>query len=191
MALSIPNGTAKTKHLKSNTVNKKNTKIALRRDIFQAKLFSGNLCKVKILQFPYRVVVNAVLRIRFILIWIRIRILLQIRPKIGKISTFGLLFFSIKNTFLRNMICFVIYGVNIYVSKHKFNSFEKKCIIFLWFSWKFSMISADFLLPGSGSVSLKRIRIRLTKIKRIQTDPDLDPQHCLNDLFFYLYTCKN
>ena len=24
------------------------------------------------------------------------------------------------------MICFVIYGVNIYVSKHKFNSFEKK-----------------------------------------------------------------
>ena len=23
------------------------------------------------------------------------------------------------------MICFVIYGVNIYVSKHKFNSFEK------------------------------------------------------------------
>ena len=24
------------------------------------------------------------------------------------------------------MICFVIYGVNIYVSKHKFNSSEKK-----------------------------------------------------------------
>ena len=40
------------------------------------------------------------------------------------------------------------------------------------------MILADFLLPGS--VSLKRIRIRLTKMKRIQTDPDpdLDPQHC-------------
>ena len=28
------------------------------------------------------------------------------------------------------MICFVIYGVNIYVSKHKLNSFEKKCMIF-------------------------------------------------------------
>ena len=38
------------------------------------------------------------------------------------------------------------------------------------------MILADFLLPGS--VSLKRIwiRIRLTKMKRIQKDPD--PQHC-------------
>ena len=36
------------------------------------------------------------------------------------------------------------------------------------------MILADFLLPGS--VSLKRIRIRLIKMKRIQTDPD--PQHC-------------
>ena len=71
------------------------------------------------------------------------------------------------------MICFVIYGVNIYVSKHKCNSFEKK----LWYSydfcWIFSMILADFLLPGSGSVSLKRIR--LTKMKRIHTDPD--PQH--------------
>ena len=74
------------------------------------------------------------------------------------------------------MICFVIYGVNIYVSKHKFNSFEKNVWYsydFGWFSWKFSMILADFLLPGS--VSLKRIRIRLTKMKRIQTDPD--PQH--------------
>ena len=53
------------------------------------------------------------------------------------------------------MICFVIYGVNIYVSKHKFNSFEeKKCMIFLRFLWIFveiSMILADFLLPGSGS----------------------------------------
>ena len=52
------------------------------------------------------------------------------------------------------MICFVIYGVNIYVSKHKFNSFENNygiLMIFLRFSWKFSMILADFLLPGSGS----------------------------------------
>ena len=30
------------------------------------------------------------------------------------------------------------------------------------------MILADFWLPGSGSVSLKRIRIRLTKMKRIR-----------------------
>ena len=76
------------------------------------------------------------------------------------------------------MICFVIYGVNIYVSKHKFNSFEKNVWYsydFRWFSWKFSMILADFLLPGPGSVSLERIRIRLTKMKRIQTDPD--PHH--------------
>ena len=72
------------------------------------------------------------------------------------------------------MICFVIYWVIIYVSKHKFNSFEKNVDILI-FSWKFSMILADFLLPGSGSVSLKRIRIRLTKMKRIRKDPD--PQH--------------
>ena len=39
------------------------------------------------------------------------------------------------------------------------------------------MIFADFLLPGSRSVSLKRIRIRLTKMKRTQTDPV--PQHCV------------
>ena len=68
------------------------------------------------------------------------------------------------------MICFVIYGVHIYVSKHKFNSFEEK-------NYDILMILVDFLLPGSGSVSLKRIRILLTKIKRIQTDPD--PQHCI------------
>ena len=29
------------------------------------------------------------------------------------------------------MICFVIYGVNIYVSKHKFNSFEKTYAILI------------------------------------------------------------
>ena len=94
-------------------------------------------------------------------------------------STFVLLFFSIKNIFLRNMICFVIYGVYIYVSKHKFSSFEKNVWYsndFLWFLLKFSMILTDFLLPGSGSVSLKRIRI--------EADPDpadqneTDPQHC-------------
>ena len=76
------------------------------------------------------------------------------------------------------MICFVIYGVNLYVSKHKFNSLEKNILMILVdFLWKVSMILADFLLPGS--VSLKRIwiRTRLTKMKRIQTDPDPDPQH--------------
>ena len=65
------------------------------------------------------------------------------------------------------MICFVIYGVNIYVSKHKFNSYEKMYdipMIFVDFLWRFSMILAEFLLPGSGSVSSKRIRIRLTKM---------------------------
>ena len=42
-----------------------------------------------------------------------------------KISTSVLLFFSLKNIFLRNMTFFVIYGVNMYVRKHKFNNFEK------------------------------------------------------------------
>ena len=37
------------------------------------------------------------------------------------------------------------------------------------------MILPDFLLLGP--VSLKRIRIRLAKMKRIQADPD--PKHCL------------
>ena len=75
-----------------------------------------------------------------------------------------------KNIFLRNMICFVIYGVNIYANKHKFNSFEKNvwysnyfCLVLL----KFSMILADSLLLGSGSGwpkwnGSKRIRIRNT-----------------------------
>ena len=35
-------------------------------------------------------------------------------------------FFYIKNRFLQNMIYFVIYEVNIYVSKHKFNSFATR-----------------------------------------------------------------
>ena len=103
----------------------------------------------------------------------------RIRPKIGKISTFVLLFFVYKKYISWNIICFFIYGVNLYVSKHEYNSFEKNVWYyndFGWFLWKVSMILADFLLPGSGSVSLKRIRIRLTKMKQIQTDPD--PQHC-------------
>ena len=47
----------------------------------------------------------------------------------------------------------------------------------IWFRLIFVEIFhdlADFLLPGSVSVSLKRIR--LIKMKRIQTDPD--PKHC-------------
>ena len=53
------------------------------------------------------------------------------------------------------MICFVIYGVNIYVSKHNFNSFEKNVWYsnyFCWFLVVISMMLADFLLPGSVSL---------------------------------------
>ena len=127
-----------------------------------------------------------VLRIRFILIWIWILGSgswnngsgSKSDLKSGKYQLW-FYFFLYKNIVLRNMICLVICGVNIWVSKHKFNSFEKNVWYsydFRWFSWKFSMILAEFLLPGSGSVSLKWIRIRLTKMKRIHTDPD--PQHC-------------
>ena len=62
------------------------------------------------------------------------------------------------------MICFVIYGAKIYVSKHKFNSFEKKLWYsydFRWFLWKFSMICWFFATW---------IRIRF-----IEADPDPDP----------------
>ena len=52
--------------------------------------------------------------------------------------------------------------------KQKINIFEKMYDILV--------ILADFLPDRSGSVSLKRIRIRLTKTKRIQTDPD--PKQC-------------
>ena len=53
------------------------------------------------------------------------------------------------------------------------NRFEKKNVWysndFCWFLLKFSMILADFLLPGSGSVSLNRIRLT--------NETDQDPQH--------------
>ena len=75
------------------------------------------------------------------------------------------------------MICFVIYGVNIYVSKHKSNSFEKKNVWysndFCWFLLKFSIILADFLLPGSGWPKWngsKRIRIRNTALQEDNVD---------------------
>ena len=72
------------------------------------------------------------------------------------------------NIFFAIIFVFFIYGVNIYVGKHKVNSFEEKNYgIFMIFVEIF-MILADFLLPVSGSVSLKRIRIRLTKMKRIR-----------------------
>ena len=52
----------------------------------------------------YNVSFFAVLRIHFILIWIRI--LLQIRPKIEKISTFVLLFFSYKKNISPKYVLF-------------------------------------------------------------------------------------
>ena len=65
------------------------------------------------------------------------------------------------------MFCFVIYGSNIYVSKLKFNSFEKN----VWYSndfggfwWKFSMILADFCYPDPDPTD--------------QNETDPDPQHC-------------
>ena len=49
------------------------------------------------------------------------------------------------------MICFVIYGVNIYVSKHKFNSFEEKMydilMIFVDFCWNFPWFWLIFCYP--------------------------------------------
>ena len=96
------------------------------------------------------------------------------------------------------MTCFDIYGVNIYVSKHKFNSFEKNVWYsydFRWFPLKFSMILADFLLPGYGSVSLKRVQIRLIKMKRIQTDPvpkqNYRKKHSHWGNFIRLVVCPN
>ena len=62
------------------------------------------------------------------------------------------------------MICFDIYGVNIMSVEYKFDilEYEKNvCYSFEigWFLWKFSMILAEFFST------------RLTKMKRIQTDP--------------------
>ena len=55
-------------------------------------------CPIEILNVPH---LQPVFRIRFILIWIRIRIwiriLLQIRPKIGKISIFYKQKLSLRN----------------------------------------------------------------------------------------------
>ena len=48
------------------------------------------------------------------------------------------------------------------------------------------MILADFLLPGSGSVSLKRIRIRLTKMKRIRIQNTEKNSVKYNKIYFCL-----
>ena len=73
------------------------------------------------------------------------------------------------------MICFVIYGVNIYVSKHKFNSFAEMydiLMIYVDFCGKFSWFWLIFCYPNpdpdpadkwNGS---KRIRIRNTVLKK-------------------------
>ena len=115
-----------------------------------------------------------VLRIRFILIWIRIigsvswnngsGSCSESDLKSGKYQLLFYFFFSIKkNIFLRNMIYFVIYGVNIYVSKHKFITvLRKKYMIFLWFSLIFVEI-----FHGFGWFFATRIWIRF-----IEADPD-------------------
>ena len=67
------------------------------------------------------------------------------------------------------MICFVIYGVNIHVSKHKFNSFEKN----VWYF--FVEIFHDF-----GWFFATRIRIRFIEADpdpADQNETDPDPQH--------------
>ena len=97
---------------------------------------------------------KAVLRIRFILIWIRIRILGSVSWNNGsgscsksdlKSGKYQLLFyfFSIKKYISPKYdMIFVIYRVNIYVSKHKFNSFEKNKLfperykIVNWVCWE-------------------------------------------------------
>ena len=130
---------------------------------------------------------NAVLRIRFILIWIRILRSVSWNNGSGSCSKSDLksgkyqllcYFFFYKNIFLRNMICFVIYGVNIYVSKHNLIVLRKNMydilMIFADFCWNFPWFWLIFCYPdrdpfhwsGSGSGWPKwngslRIRIRI------------------------------
>ena len=111
-------------------------------------------------KLSWTICILSVLRIRFILICIRIRILLRIRPKIEEIPTFVLLFFSIKNIFLQNKILFC-YSRGKYLCPLNISLiFLEKCMIFLWFLLKFSMILSVFFAIW--------IRIQLTKMKRIQ-----------------------
>ena len=138
-------------------------------------------------------------RIRFILLWIRI--LLQIRPKIRKILTF----FAIKKIYFSEIwsvfFCFVIYGVNIYVSKLKFNSFEKNvwysndfCWNFPWFWLVFCFNETD---PdpadqnetnpnGSGSETLGETIVNVQDQPRIQCTNT--KYHCFGSVsFWYVY----
>ena len=75
------------------------------------------------------------------------------------------------------MICFLIYGVfYIYVSKHNFNSFEKKMYYIL-------IILGDFFLEIFHDFSF----FLATRIRFIEADPDPadqnetdpDPQNCI------------
>ena len=68
-----------------------------------------------------------------------------------------------KNIFLLKMICFDIYGVNIYVSKHKFNSFEKNKL----YSYDFRWFSLNFFHEFGWFFA--------TRIRFIEADPDPDP----------------
>ena len=126
---------------------------------------------------------KSVLRIRFILIWI----LGSVSWNNGSCSKSDLksekyqllfYFFFYKNIFLRYMICFVINGVNIYVSKHNLIVLKKMydiLMIFADFCWNFPWYWLIFCYPdpdpfhwsGSGSGWPKlngsiRIRIRNT-----------------------------
>ena len=58
------------------------------------------------------------------------------------------------------MICFVIHRVNIYVSKHKFHSFEKM--------YDFLIILVDFCGNFNDFGWFLITRIQLTKMKRIR-----------------------
>ena len=104
------------------------------------------------------------------------------------------------------MICFVIYAVNVYVKKYECNSFEKHVWYsndFGWFLWKFSMILADFLLPGSGSVywsgsgsgwpkwnGSKRIRIRNTDLNIRYFLPDMISHMLLSHMLLSMMARK-
>ena len=73
-------------------------------------------------------------------------------------------FFYLKCISPKNyLLCYL--GVNIYIRKHKLNIFGYSMIL-VEFLWKFSMILADFLLPGSvsGSVSDESLEVKMPRI---------------------------
>ena len=85
---------------------------------------------------------GAVFQIRLILIWIRIRILGSVSCNNGSCSKSDL------KSEKYDLFCYLW---SKYLSVNISLKVLKKCMIFLWFLLKFSMILADFLLPGSGS----------------------------------------